>query len=287
MEFGTKLKNFREQKGITQQTLANQLFVSRQSVSRWECGSRYPDLMTAKKISDYFNISLDELISEDDILNRQNKQPVMENVKAGRIQTAVYSVALILMLVVISVGFALSECSACYSQLSAYFPMLLPITLFLVFALIKSIQKSLIPKLAGMLISIKYLSDILYSLPLFFLHQPVRYYIYNIVFLIIEIFGIYASVSFFFSEKRTSPRLFYIALALSLAADLNNINSIYLPSTIYFKMYDPVFGIIITYSNIMLGIASALLIGMSICQAHILSKKRKLRIFRNVQADNL
>ena len=66
MEFGTKLKTVREQKGITQQTLADHLYVTRQAVSRWECGARYPDLMTAKKISEYFDISMDELITGDD-----------------------------------------------------------------------------------------------------------------------------------------------------------------------------------------------------------------------------
>ena len=59
MEFGEKLKQAREAKGITQQTLANQLFVTRQAVSRWECGARFPDLLTAKKISEYLEVSLD------------------------------------------------------------------------------------------------------------------------------------------------------------------------------------------------------------------------------------
>ena len=48
MEFGENVHRLRQAKGLTQQSLADQLFVTRQAVSRWEGGSRYPDLMTAK-----------------------------------------------------------------------------------------------------------------------------------------------------------------------------------------------------------------------------------------------
>ena len=66
-EFGENLKRVREEKGVTQQTLADYLYVTRQAISRWEGGSRYPDLMTAKKMAQYFEISLDELLSDDDM----------------------------------------------------------------------------------------------------------------------------------------------------------------------------------------------------------------------------
>ena len=59
-EFGENLKKARTEKGITQQTLADHLFVTRQAVSRWEGGSRYPDLMTAKKMSQFLDISLEK-----------------------------------------------------------------------------------------------------------------------------------------------------------------------------------------------------------------------------------
>lgn len=52
VEFGEKLKHLREEKGMTQQTMAEHLYVTRQAVSRWECGARYPDLLTTKKIAE-------------------------------------------------------------------------------------------------------------------------------------------------------------------------------------------------------------------------------------------
>ena len=63
VEFGNKLRKAREEKGITQQTLAEKLFVTRQTVSNWECDKRYPDLITTKIISQILEVSLDDLLS--------------------------------------------------------------------------------------------------------------------------------------------------------------------------------------------------------------------------------
>lgn len=260
MEFGTKLKTVREQKGITQQTLANYLFVSRQSVSRWESGSRYPDLMTAKKISEYFKISLDELISGDDIRNRQEIQPIMATEKAGRIQTAVYTAALLLIMI-----FALSKYYSSFSVFSAYLPLLLPLMLFLVYAVIRSVQKSLVPKLAGILTSMVFLLYLLTSVPGIFIGVSP---LFSVISLAAGIFGIYASVSFFFREKCTNPVLFYTASVLSFIAELNIISNIYTPSMILSEKENPFAG------NEILVIALFILVGMSVCQAHILSRKR-------------
>ena len=67
-EFGQKLREIRTTKGYTQQALAEKLYVTRQTVSRWESGNRYPDLETLKKISAELEVSVDELLStESDI----------------------------------------------------------------------------------------------------------------------------------------------------------------------------------------------------------------------------
>ena len=77
-EFGENIRRAREELGITQQTLADQLFVTRQAVSRWENGSRYPDLLTAKRLSEGLNASLDELLSDDTMRTYPEVNPVIE-----------------------------------------------------------------------------------------------------------------------------------------------------------------------------------------------------------------
>ena len=67
MSLGDTIRSKREERDMTQQELADQLHVTRQTVSRWESGSRCPDLILSKKIADMFGISLDELVSSSDV----------------------------------------------------------------------------------------------------------------------------------------------------------------------------------------------------------------------------
>lgn len=66
MKLGETIRSKRESLGLTQQELAEKLFVTRQTVSRWESGSRCPDLIMSKRIADALGLTLDDLISEDD-----------------------------------------------------------------------------------------------------------------------------------------------------------------------------------------------------------------------------
>ena len=81
VEFGEQLRRAREEKGMTQQSLAEQLYVTRQSVSRWECGDRYPDLLTTKKISQILEVSLDDLLSGKEMTKVVERNPVIEKKK--------------------------------------------------------------------------------------------------------------------------------------------------------------------------------------------------------------
>lgn len=61
MEFGNKLQKLRKQNNISQEELAEKVGVARQTISKWELGETSPDLKQSNKLSQIFNISLDEL----------------------------------------------------------------------------------------------------------------------------------------------------------------------------------------------------------------------------------
>lgn len=98
VEFGEKVKQIREEKGMTQQTLAEKLYVTRQAVSRWECGARHPDLLTAKKIAKLLDTSLDELLSGEELQENIEREPVLAQPIENIVQTALYAGAAIVYL---------------------------------------------------------------------------------------------------------------------------------------------------------------------------------------------
>ncbi len=69
MEFNEKLQELRKAKGITQEELAASLYVSRTAISKWESGRGYPNIESLKAIAKFFSVSMDELLSSDEILN--------------------------------------------------------------------------------------------------------------------------------------------------------------------------------------------------------------------------
>ncbi len=68
MEFNKKLQELRKQKQLTQEELAKALFVSRTAVSKWESGRGYPSIDSLKTIAAFFDITIDELLSADELL---------------------------------------------------------------------------------------------------------------------------------------------------------------------------------------------------------------------------
>ena len=77
MEFNEKLQQLRKNKGLTQEELAQAIYVSRTAVSKWESGRGYPSIDSIKDIAKFFSVTIDELLSGNEILSiaeEDNKQ---------------------------------------------------------------------------------------------------------------------------------------------------------------------------------------------------------------------
>ena len=68
MEFHEKLQELRKQKGLTQEALAERLYVSRTAISKWESGRGYPNIESLKAIAKCFSVTVDDLLSTDEVL---------------------------------------------------------------------------------------------------------------------------------------------------------------------------------------------------------------------------
>ncbi len=68
MEFNEKLQQLRKNRGLTQEELAEALFVSRTAVSKWESGRGYPNIDSLKELSRFFSVKIDDLICPEEII---------------------------------------------------------------------------------------------------------------------------------------------------------------------------------------------------------------------------
>ena len=78
MEFNEKLQELRKNRGLTQEELAESLYVSRTAVSKWESGRGYPNIESLKEISKLFSVSIDELLSGEKLLFIAEKENITE-----------------------------------------------------------------------------------------------------------------------------------------------------------------------------------------------------------------
>ena len=79
MEFSEKLQELRKSRNLTQEELAEALFVSRTAVSKWESGRGYPNIDSLKEISRYFSVTIDDLLSGEKLLSlaqRENRSNI-------------------------------------------------------------------------------------------------------------------------------------------------------------------------------------------------------------------
>ena len=69
MEFSEKMQQLRKEKELTQEQLAEQLYVSRTAISKWESGKGYPNIESLKSISKLFSVSIDDLLSGEELIS--------------------------------------------------------------------------------------------------------------------------------------------------------------------------------------------------------------------------
>ncbi|MBQ8790247.1 MAG: helix-turn-helix transcriptional regulator [Ruminiclostridium sp.] len=79
MEFNEKLQELRKSRGLTQEELAKELYVSRTAVSKWESGKGYPGIDSLKELSRFFSVSIDSLLSSEKLIyiaDKENKSNI-------------------------------------------------------------------------------------------------------------------------------------------------------------------------------------------------------------------
>lgn len=158
VEFGEQLRRVREEKGMTQQSLAEQLYVTRQAVSRWECGDRYPDLLTTKKISQILEVSLDDLLSGKEMEKVVERNPVIEKKSVNNIMIALYAFVIIsffITIVDIIIRFPLQSEMIDYNDIQAIVINVLALLIQIVsfaYGFVNAIRGMLSPKRMGAVI---------------------------------------------------------------------------------------------------------------------------------------
>ena len=87
MDFSEKLQELRKQKGLTQEELAQKLYVSRTAISKWESGRGYPSIDSLKEIAKFFCVTVDQLLSGEEVLTIAQED---QNQKTGHLRDLVF-----------------------------------------------------------------------------------------------------------------------------------------------------------------------------------------------------
>lgn len=92
MELGTQIKKYRNEKGFSQDELAEKVFVSRQSISNWENNKTYPDIKSLLLLSEVFAVSLDNLVKGD--IERMKKEIDSQELAAFQKDSTIFTTLL-------------------------------------------------------------------------------------------------------------------------------------------------------------------------------------------------
>ena len=99
MELGQRIKDYRNLNKMSQEELAERVYVSRQTISSWENDKSYPDIHSLLMLSEIFNVSLDDLVKGDiEIMKEKINENVISRFKKDSV---IYGILLILSIILI------------------------------------------------------------------------------------------------------------------------------------------------------------------------------------------
>ena len=271
VEFGEQLRRAREAKGMTQQTLAEQLYVTRQAVSRWECGDRYPDLFTIKNISRILEVSLDDLLSGKEMTKVVERNPVVENKSVNNIMIALYA-SVVISLVIKTVGI-MTQVYIHSGEIEDGIQLLIINIMGLLiqiasfsFGLFNSIRETLSPKRTGIVIVAYFVAMCMTSMEM--MTEGDRYFRFAIIMrlLIPYILGTVSSYLYFMRNKNSIVfRIFIYAISTA------EISVILYSNYTYMKVIPNE----ILMTNTISMILNVAIYGLIIYQTYTLNRKRK------------
>lgn len=97
MEFNEKLQKLRTSQNLTQEELAEKLYVSRAAISKWESGRGYPSIDSLKMISKYFHVTIDELICGEEMVTLAEQDIKESNQKYSLVICGILDCLMILL----------------------------------------------------------------------------------------------------------------------------------------------------------------------------------------------
>lgn len=115
LEVGNQIKKYRSELKLSQEELAQKIYVTRQTVSNWENGKSYPDIHSLLMLSTLFNISLDQLIKGDVKVMKQeiNKEEIARLKRLSAIFSTFLVISIILFIPLVKLmgiyGFIISS----------------------------------------------------------------------------------------------------------------------------------------------------------------------------------
>lgn len=278
-EFGENLRKVREERGLTQQTVADHLFVTRQAVSKWEGGSRYPDLMTAKKLSQFLDISMDELLADEDMVLYAEKNAILESPVSGGMQTAMLSFAFMCCLILsiwelFTAGNFSGGIAAVEPALMIDLIKVITLTGILGYGIIMSVRSQINPKIAMVI------SGLFFGTPLFMAVISGAVYFGNSILIyyegvdrpvwigivVLNLLAFFTMVRYFRRNCLRSPLMVYI------------VSGVYGALSVFRFGEEIQAGILSGESfaiNAVVNLGGIILLGMLCCMAHVLYQKRK------------